>query len=138
MRFWIERFTEHKQAGLEALRKGDHPKARHDLLRASQLRFQIAKKTPPGQIREGRIRNAKKLLELAKKIDVRAEPSGKPDARRAEPAGEKDEEAKRWVCSKKPGVYFEDIAGLEETKETLRRRVVYPFLYPEVAQRSAG
>jgi transitional endoplasmic reticulum ATPase len=35
----------------------------------------------------------------------------------------------------KPNIRFNDIAGLHEVKETIRRRILYPFTFPEITSR---
>ena len=45
---------------------------------------------------------------------------------------QQQEEKKVWECAAKSEIRFADIAGLEEAKEAIRRRVILPYQYPEV------
>jgi transitional endoplasmic reticulum ATPase len=136
MRFWLDRFNEYKEKGISSYRAHKWRDARYNLLQASQILFRIAEHTEGGPLRRERVETARIFLERAKSIDPKtlAELSAIPLPADVE-SGEGSRNGNRWIVSQKPGVYFEDIAGLEEVKELLRRRVVYPFLHPEVAAR---
>lgn len=41
------------------------------------------------------------------------------------------EEKKEFVLSEKPAVTFDDIAGMQEVKESIKEAIIYPFVYPE-------
>jgi transitional endoplasmic reticulum ATPase len=44
-----------------------------------------------------------------------------------------DEQAAAWLVREKPNVKFADIAGLEQVKEQIRLRLLYPFTHPDIA-----
>ena len=43
--------------------------------------------------------------------------------------------AEDWIVREKPNVHFADIAGLDEVKEEINLKMLYPFQHPELAQR---
>jgi transitional endoplasmic reticulum ATPase len=50
------------------------------------------------------------------------------------PDGELTPESK-WIVSEKPNVRFDQIAGLDDVKEAINLRVIYPFRNPDAASR---
>lgn len=131
MRFLLEQFERHRDEGMAAYKAGRLRDARYQLLKAAEYLFRVAAQSS-GTLREQRKRNAQKLLEMAKGIEV-------PDALSEEtadaPGGETGAGAQRWIVRRKPGVRFTDIAGLEDVKALVKRRVIYPFVHPEATQR---
>ena len=81
-----------------------------------------------------------KLLELAKDCD-----SAKSEKRRVVPgnrapasesAGESaGPDASKWIVREKPSIRFDQVAGLEDVKENIRLKMLYPFEHPELAAR---
>lgn len=94
-------------------------------------------KASDGDMKAAHFRRAEKLQALADLIEV-PEPEksgGFPDAgtdrRRAVPPA-KEAEGREWVRSGKPDIRFSDIAGLEDAKESIRRRIILPRQHPDV------
>ncbi|MHC4778891.1 MAG: AAA family ATPase [Planctomycetota bacterium] len=61
-----------------------------------------------------------------------------PAKREAVEGGADDEVEKKesdWLLKEKPEITFDDIAGLEDAKEQIRVRMVYPFLNPDLAEK---
>ena len=132
MRFLLEQFEKHRDRGMAAYKAGKAREARYSLLKAAECLFRLSEKSS-GDVRERRKETAQKLLELARSID----PSKPLRPLGEAPPGTKEAEAdaQQWVVTDKPGVRFDDVAGLEAVKALIRRRVVYPFQNPEVAER---
>jgi len=126
--FLLHSFEAHKAKGLAAYRAGELRAARHNLLKAAEYLFLLAAKSKE-PLRSTRKTHARKLLEMAKKLPVNAAKA---------PAGESDgasADAARWIVTKKPGVSFDDVAGLDDVKDEIRRLVIYPFQHPEATER---
>jgi transitional endoplasmic reticulum ATPase len=135
--FHLTRFSEFREKGIAAYRAARWKDARYLLLKASEHLFQLAKESG-GRLREARIENAKKLSEMAKRIDPDAPPSGAPPAGaagKARLAEERGEEGTRFRKVERPSVRFADIAGLDEVKEQVRLKMIYPFLHEDKARR---
>ncbi|GIW70688.1 MAG: hypothetical protein KatS3mg102_0230 [Planctomycetota bacterium] len=140
-RFLLERFEESRERGLAAYRAGAWQEARYRLLKAAEYLYRVAAASE-GRLREQRVRNAHRLKELARRIDPQAPPRG--GAARAEgaaPARLGQAEALEaagpagFRQAERPRVRFADVAGLEEVKEQIRLKLIYPLRHAEVARR---
>jgi transitional endoplasmic reticulum ATPase len=141
-------FERYKQKGLDARRAGQWDSARIYLLDAARAMVELSKDAKGEDLREGRRQMATRLLELARDCD-----SAKAENRRSAPAPsrksngagprEKSSEAdgetsaSQWVVKEKPSIRFADVAGLEDVKEDIRLKMIYPFQHPELAERFA-
>ncbi len=56
-------------------------------------------------------------------------------ARQGERGDDNESDAEDWVVRDKPTIGFDDIAGLEDVKQEIRVKMIYPFLHPELAGR---
>jgi transitional endoplasmic reticulum ATPase len=128
MRFQIENFERHKEAGVEAHRAGKFAEARYHFLKAAEALYHAAAESE-GVLRETRIANAGKLTHIAQQL------KDMPPQRRApqRAAAEDSETAKFSPIAEKPSIRFGDIAGLDDAKQEIKLKMVYPFLYPEQA-----
>lgn len=132
VRFAMENFERFKERGLRAYRDGDYRDARYSLLKAAEYLYKVAARSE-GRIRETRKQKAASLVKMAKEIDPAAPPK-KRRARSADAEG-KEEEGKAFEVVERPDVKFADIAGLEEVKEEIQIKLIYPVLHPEKADR---
>ena len=135
--FYLETYERLYQRGVDAHRKDDFAAARRDLLKASEMLYKLAGLTN-GSLRRTRTEKAAKLLTLAKAIDPQTPPATE-HAPSAPPATTADDEqtahSASFLVASVPDVSLEDVAGLEEVKAVIRKRVIYPFQHPEVTQR---
>src|ERR671913_274794 len=104
----------------------------------------LAKDAQGEQLREGREEIARELLEMARGCDV-----AKREKRRAgvgsttrgahtnDQVRESDggASASQWLVKEKPSLRFDDVAGLDDVKEDIRLKMLYPFEHPELAER---
>jgi transitional endoplasmic reticulum ATPase len=128
--FFLRNFETHKAKGLAAHRAGELRAARTNLLKAAEYLYLLAAKSNE-PLRSTRKANAAKLLAMARKLPAGAKPatdSGHVSATEA---------ASRWIITKKPGVSFDDVAGLDDVKSEIRRLVIYPFTHPDATERFA-
>lgn len=94
-----------------------------------------------GETKAAMIRRADKMQQLADMPEPEksygTEEEKNPGASNPSPReGESGNEGQKiWKSAEKPDVHFSDIAGLEEVKEAIRRRVILPYLYPEIYER---
>ncbi|MFO0837694.1 MAG: ATP-binding protein [Phycisphaerae bacterium] len=135
-------FTRLKDKGVAALKAGDYVSARPYLLQAAECMIELAEETAEPQQRAEKESYAKELLELAKDCDRKARagvktPPGGTNRERARGGGDDDAgpDAQDWVIREKPNVRFNDIAGLEDVKQEIQLKMIYPFSHPELAQR---
>jgi transitional endoplasmic reticulum ATPase len=132
-------FARLKDKGLAALRSGDYPAAKPYLLQAAECMIELAEESKDAQQRADQESYAKELIDLAKDCDRKAKAGVKGGAGTRERArgagGDEDEggQAEDWVVREKPNVRFDDIAGLDEVKDEIRLKMLYPFQHPELA-----
>lgn len=131
-----ETFQKLKTRGLDARRAGNFAAARVYLLEAARAILELSHDAgAPVGIAEARRRTAERLLELAR--DCRQPERRRTQAPDRAATDNPDEaiDASAWRVRRRPETRFDDIAGLDEVKEQIRLRMVYPFLHPELAER---
>src|SRR5436190_11952503 len=135
-------FQRYQQKGLDARRAGQWDSARIYLLEAARAMLELSKEAQGEELREARREMSQKLLDLAKDCDAAKKENRRQPAqgRRAQPGrGEKSQEseggtsADQWVVKEKPSLRFDDVAGLDDVKEDIRLKMIYPFQHPELA-----
>ena len=134
MRFLLEQYDKHREEGMAAYKAGNGKEARYHLLKAAEYLYRVAARSA-GEDRERRKQSAAKLVALAGKVDLLHPPQTLREGPRGEAREPLDEDARRWIVTRKPGVKFDDVAGLEDVKAIIRRRVIYPFLHPDITKR---
>jgi transitional endoplasmic reticulum ATPase len=138
-------FERYRQKGLDARRAGQWDSARVYLLEAARAMASLGKEAQGEELREGRVAMAQRLLELARDCDAAAKEGRKasPGSRRpaqnnsnapaSEAEGEKS--AAQWIVREKPSIRFADVAGLEDVKQDIRLKMIYPFQHADLAER---
>jgi transitional endoplasmic reticulum ATPase len=133
-------FERYRQKGLDARRAGQWDSARIYLLEAARAMVDLSKDAHGEDLREARRSTANKLLELARDCDrAKAENRKRPGISRKGGGDEKSSEgeggasADQWIVKEKPSLKFDDVAGLDNVKEDIRLKMVYPFQHPELA-----
>ncbi len=138
--FLLESFEKHKAKGIARFRMGELDEAKYHFLKAAEYLLQLAKESEP-KLREIRMKQAQELVTLAKTVKERKQKlREKAAAARAgapSSSGDDDKEGipKEWTLSEKPKLRFDDIAGLEDVKEQIRIKMIFPFTYPEKAKK---
>jgi len=137
--FHLDIFERYHKRGLDAYRAGDGATARRNLLKAAEVLFKLAAASG-GELQRVRKDKAQKLLALAQSIDPAA--AARPALAPREPAGpaaaevdEGPDGGDKWIVTERPDVKMSDVAGLEEVKALIRKRVIYPFRHPEVTRK---
>jgi transitional endoplasmic reticulum ATPase len=139
-----EQFERFRQKGLDARRAMQWDAARTYLLEAARMMAQLAKQAEGDELRTGREEIARKLLELAQdceqaKRENRRTPSPSAAKGRIPPQREsessEDGGADKWIVKEKPKLRFDDVAGLDDVKEDIRLKMIYPFQHPELADK---
>lgn len=130
--FYLERFKEHKEKGLAAWNSGDGREARYNLLKASEWLFKLAK-VSDGKIREERTRNAQRLVDMARSIDSSGKMPKKKVAAKAVDGGDAASDT-QFRAVERPTLRLADVAGLEDAKEQIRLKMIYPFTHPDLAR----
>jgi transitional endoplasmic reticulum ATPase len=136
--FLLESFEKHKAKGIARFRMGELEEAKYHFLKAAEYLLQLAKGSEP-KLREARLKQAQELVTLAKTVKERkAQIREKAAAIKAgAPAPEEENKGipKDWTLSEKPKIRFDDIAGLEDVKEQIRIKMIFPFTFPDKAKK---
>ncbi|MCL5952609.1 MAG: ATP-binding protein [Chloroflexi bacterium] len=130
MDFFRNQAAEHLEKGVDLQSKGLFEQARFQYLKAAEMLFKAAQQTR-GEVREQRIRQAEELIERARTLEKVRLPA---PVQKTEAAPESGTES-GWLIAERPNVRFEDVAGLDEVKEQIRLRMIYPFTHPDEAKR---
>lgn len=120
------------QRAVSAHQQGQTAAARRAFLEAAEQML-LAAKASRGPLRESRLQLARALLAEG---EARSHPSGtasKPQAPSLA-VGEEDKSA-GWLVQERPDIRFADVAGLEEVKEQIRVKLLYPFTHPHLAEK---
>jgi len=118
-----------------ALDRNDRSKAAEHYSRASELLFTQVRATRRVEEKVALARRAQQLLSTA--AALRGETAEAPLKKAPEPAASPDAqsgaetEAAEDAHRLETGITFEDIAGLDDVKQTLQLRVIYPMRNPE-------
>src|SRR5687768_13409566 len=136
-------FERYKQKGLDARRAGQWDSARVYLLEAARSMMELSKTAQGEELRQARRDTAQKLLELARDCDKAKAESRRPPAltrgKAASKEGTQQDEdgadASQWIVKEKSNLRFADVAGLDDVKEDIRLKMIYPFEHPELAER---
>ncbi|HEX8523177.1 MAG TPA: ATP-binding protein [Tepidisphaeraceae bacterium] len=135
-------FERYRQKGLDARRALQWDAARQYLLEAARAMTSLAKEAASDELRAGREEMARKLLELARDCEV-AKKEKRRQLKPSRASASRDEDAERegeggaekWLVTEKPSIRFADVAGLDEVKEEIRLKMIYPFAHPELAEK---
>ena len=138
-----EQFERYRQKGLDARRAMQWDSARLYLLEAARTMAILAKEAQGDELRTGRQEIASRLLELARDCD-QAKKENRTSAAHSEAPGraesaesESSAGAEQWIVKEKPKLRFDDVAGLDDVKEDIRLKMIYPFEHPELAAKFA-
>jgi transitional endoplasmic reticulum ATPase len=132
MELLLEQAATQVAHGRAAQADGRIQAARNHYLKAAEYLFKAATRSE-GTLKAKRIEWAETLLEEAQALEKEA---AEPRKKRLKPipVGDEDEEIP-WLVAERPRVRFDDVAGLERVKEQIRLKLIYPFVYPEKAER---
>jgi len=136
MQLLERKILEHKEAGLRKLREGNVEDARYHFLTVAELLFKLGK-ISQGELRKVRKEKAQKFLRIVRDLDSGKAPIKLNQQEMPVKATDvrEDDRAAEWLVAERPKVRFVDIAGLEEAKQEIRARMIYPYSHPEEAAR---
>lgn len=123
------------QAALRQRQAGDHQAAGRALLKAAEALLTTAQSSH-GSLKESRKKLAQQLISEAEVLknssSIRLIPTA---GGRVRPLStEEQAQMQSWLVQERPTVRFDDIAGLEDVKQQIRLKLLYPFQHPEMAK----
>lgn len=130
VKFLLEKSIEHLEAAARDRQRRNYPAARWNYLKSAEYLLKAAAQSQ-GPLRELRRQKAEQLIEIARRLEGTARlarQAPKEAAAVEEPVG-------TFLLREIPEVRFEDVAGLEEAKQEIRLRMIYPLEHPEKARR---
>ena len=130
MRLQLDRAKDLLLEAQKAQQAADFAAAQRHLAQAAQYMLEAARLSPPPFDRS-RLATARQLLAQAQAM----EPLVRSQRRPAIPVPAAEDPASPWLVREKPNIRFNDVAGLEEVKKQIQLKLIYPFSYPEQAQR---
>ncbi len=135
--FLLESFEKHKELGLTCFREGETKEAKYHFLKAGQYLMELAAQSE-SPLREVRIKQARQMIDLAKNLQAKRKAiREKVAAQKAGQGGKGDDDdvPDEWQVAEKPSIRFGDIAGLDDVKEQIRIKMIYPFTHAEKAKK---
>lgn len=133
-------FQRYQQKGQDARRAGQWDSARIYLLEAARAMLELSKSAQGEDLKEARRQMSAKLLELARDCDAAKKenrrqniPSRRGEGKEQSSESDGGSSADQWVVKEKPSLRFDDVAGLDDVKEDIRLKMIYPFQHPELA-----
>jgi transitional endoplasmic reticulum ATPase len=133
-----ETFERQKQKGLDARRAGQWDAARVYLLEAARAMLELSKQAQGAELIQARRDTAAKLLELARDCEkAKSENRRKNTAPARESAADSESStsASQWLVKERPSIRFDDVAGLEDVKQDIRLKMIYPFEHADLAEK---
>lgn len=119
--------------------EGEIAKARVEYLKCAEFLKRLAKATPDKKSKSEILERAERFKEMADGLKDRnikiytdgVVPEEEADHPKKSAAEDSKERVKSLVLAEKPSISFDDIAGLEDVKENIKKAIVYPFKHPE-------
>ena len=145
--FLYEAFNIYYKKGLEAKEGGNIKEARRQLLAAAETLQKLAELST-GELKAARRERALRLLEIVEGLEETAQTSSPSSPTMKKGGGSPrgsgggaqisktaEDTETQWKEEAIPDVGFSDIAGLEEVKLEVRRRIINPRLHPEIYEK---
>lgn len=126
----LERSIEHLEAASRERTARNLPAARRWYLLSAECLFQAAGQSK-GRFRDLRIQKAEQILDIAQRL----EDASHNQRRRTREAIGTEEGNQSFLFREASQVSLDDVAGLEEAKQEIRLRMIYPLEHPEKADR---
>ncbi|HBT75504.1 MAG TPA: hypothetical protein DEB39_00950 [Planctomycetaceae bacterium] len=133
----LDIYKRHFNEGRGALEDGRLEEARNAFFLACRALYRLAKDAGDYDTKVSRLDKAKRLYTTAMRLEGKSgspphENAGLPPNSSDRETGEK---ASRWQLAEKPKLRFSDIAGLDDVKQMIARRILFPFKNRDLAER---
>lgn len=149
-RLLSDAFNIYYEKGIEALRNDNLTVARRNILAAAETLLKLAKNST-GEVKVKRVERAEELKNLADKIQRKQRQlsfsnnanhvavdaakfgiNGGTSTHSNKSNNQQDEDLTAFAPVKNTGIALDDVAGLDEAKDEIRRLVIEPMRHPEV------
>ena len=139
MSFIADKKRQHEDSAEKALNKKDYAKAFFHTAKAAECGLKLAEQHD-GKIASRYVADAYDLIEIASQMKTKAL-TKQEKVKQAIKEGHSDtaksdeELEKSYQLREKPDLRLADVAGMDEVKQILREKVIYPFQHPEAYER---
>lgn len=128
--FLLDKSVEHLERGLEQQRRGNPKEASFSYLQAADSLLRAARQSEP-PFKDKRLERAETIAERGRSLaSLAAQKKGATARPEAETIG-----TDTWLVHERPKERLADVAGLEEAKEQILIKMIYPFTHPDQAQK---
>lgn len=128
-RLLIDSFNRYYQRGIELLKKEDYDNACRELFNAAETWLKVAKEST-GTLKAQRLKRAEEICNLAKEIKKNKVSKSLKEIEGMNPVEE--ENVKFKSTTKNSKIKFEDVAGLQEVKDEIKKSIIDPQKYPDL------
>ena len=130
LRLYLDRAKDQLEYALNARDASDYAKAKMHFSQAAQYMLQAAEESPEG-LKRSRLASAQKM---AAQADTMAVLQTQRSSAKTLLAVGADEDVAAWLVREKPDIHFDDVAGLEDVKQQIRLKFIYPFDHQDKAE----
>ncbi len=130
MRLYLDRAKDQLEFATKARDSGDYSTAKRHYSQAAQYMLQAAEQSPEG-LKQSRLDAAKTIMSHAESMGTMAK---QEQSRQKVTIPADEEETPPWLVQEKPDIRFDDVAGLEDVKEQIRLKLIYPFSHQDKAE----
>jgi len=128
-------FERLKSKGVAAYKQGEYAAAKSYLIEAAECMLEMAQQSKSPETARQHEELAAELIDLAKDCDRQKDGPKRTASRVREKEDDEGRDPHDWIAAEKPDIGFDDIAGLDDVKEDIRLKMIYPVSHPELAQR---
>lgn len=135
----LKKAQEYIDKAVDAESSGEGKKAKIYYLQTARHLFYAAKESH-GEMKVLRIENAERLITKADSIQVNNSSDSKTSENKRgkgerQKADDEDSDSRNLILSNTPDISFDDVAGLENVKEEIRLKLIYPFEHSQRAKK---
>ena len=123
-------FERMKNKGIAAYKKGEYAVAKTYLVEAAEAVIGLAESAKTDELRRQHEELARELIDLAQDCDRLKDRKGRGRPAARERDDDEGPDASDWIVSEKPDISYDDIAGMEDVKQEVRLKMIYPFTHP--------
>lgn len=150
--FLNDSFNIYYQKALQAREQGNNPIAKKNFRLAAETLLKLAKESS-GELKKARVERAGRLIEIANNLsDEKVAPqqnyssqglsqssqAGSSQGRASSNSSngkvdnKEDNTETKWQCSGIPNISFDDVAGLNDVKESIKLRLILPLQHADI------
>ena len=129
--FFFEVYQKYYSLAEKKKMEGNYKSAKYYYYNAAEVLYKIAKYSTP-ELKKTRINNAKSLEKIAESLPnenvIFTYDNSKRDVN-GKAANQNEKENNEFEASEIPNVHFSDIVGLDDVKNTIKIRMIIPFIH---------